>query len=389
MKKILLTLILSFSLVVCAFSFSACKKDGGYQLSNLLNDYKSIADECKSVKYDNVNHRLEFDYSVFVNAKEYQYVNDTINDERFPYSHIVDYNNIFYNSMSFATENLRALSTNAFEVDMALRNEAQAKLNNLKNAFIRTDIQMQEFARNINTNSARDKDKQDEALGSKEYLLTFKHLLDSYNGLFESAFNFNITLAKIYYSLTDGFQNENLTSVLTNFEKQPELDPALSEQIDAALSNFLTGLVNRVNLVLVGYSYVFYQNNIQDGSLSNKLTTKQETGFEPMGAEFDNYIASTNLISKKIVNVETSALTKENKIALCKYSVQLFNLWSSLNVDFAKFSEAYSTINYNISKTAFDVTDYESYCVGIIEDYFYLIEQNFNTLINLYSAEIL
>lgn len=370
MKKIVLSLILCFVLGFGVLGLSACKKDPGYSLSNLADDYKAIADERKSIVYDTADERLEFDYSVFENANGEQYLATALSNKRAPYYHLNDYNKILYNAMAFINNNIRSLSTDAYSVSKSLRNEAKAKIDNLSTAFERVDIQVQEFARNINTNSGRD--NVDEFLTNALYLQTFKHLLDSYNVLYEAAFDTTITLSKIYYSITDDFQTTDMsTTKLSDLSEQQQ-----AEFIDS----FTKGLQNRTNLALAGYSYVFYKQNMQNGEMSTRLTTKQLFVFGSMGAAYNIYTDNVAKISKNIVAPSTTKAPE-----LQQLSIELFNIWSTMSNDFEKFFKAYRSVDSNILKTDFNLTSFEQTCFEIMDNFYYLLEQNVQTLIRVYN----
>ena len=370
MKKFILCLVLCLVFSASIFSFSACKKAEGYKLSSIEDDYKSIADNCKSVIYNTENKRLEFDYSIFVNANENEYLVEALNNQDAPYKHLNDYNTVLYNSLCFVNNNIHNMATDAFDVSQTLINDAKSKIDNLKRAFEKVDIQVQEFARNINTNSGRD--NKEEALTNELYLQTFKHLLDSYNALYERAFDATISFAKIYYSITSDYQTTDLSAT--------DLSGLNNEQKLEIVSNFITGLQNRTNLAISSYSYVFYLQNLQNGDMSKNLITKQNGGFASLGAEYETYLSALAKISKKPSQASLDYVTE-----IYQSSIELFNIWSVLTNDFEKYFKAYSTINFNLLKTSFDLSNYETNCIKIIEDYHDLLKQNVQLLIKVYN----
>ncbi len=367
MKKILLTLILCVCVGFSTFGLFGCKKDKGYELANLFNDYKTIADECKSVVYDENNGELEFDYSVFVNAKGQKYFTDAT--EYMPYHNLSDYNFILNRSLRFVNRNIQALSTNSFTVKNEYRNDVKTKLDALKRAFIKTDIQVQEFARNLNTNSGRQPDQ--DVVVNDLYIQIFKRLLDSYNSLFESSYNLTLSLARVYYSITDNYQDVNMSDV--------NLDDWSEEQTQTFMDNFVLGLANRCNLEMAGYSYIFYQKNLKDGTMSEALTWHNYgQGYKPMGEVFNNYAVDVMLIT----NNYATAPGMDRKTDIYELSIQLYNIWSALKSDYEKFYKAHNSIDYvaGATESNFEQNEFEIACGKIIDNYFYLIEQDIKVL---------
>ena len=115
--------------------FFACKQDNGYQLSNLLTDYKAIANDCKSLVFSSENNKsqLVFDYSYFKNINNEEYLSNAL--KLSPYNNLENYNLLFYNSMEFINQNISNISSDAFKVSKGNRNSIKSNLNNLKNSM--------------------------------------------------------------------------------------------------------------------------------------------------------------------------------------------------------------------------------------------------------------
>lgn len=359
MKNKFLCVILCLCLLSGVFVFSACKKDDGYQLANLYNDYLAIAKDCRAVQFN--NGRLEFYYSNFKNAEDDYYLQNAINNSASPYNNLNSFNTIFYNSMLFFNQNVQSLSTNLFKVDKTLRNRLSSNLTDLNTAVKKIDLQTQEFARNIITN--------ENDLNNQLYLITFEHLLNSYEELFDVCHELNLTFASVYYSVANTNEDVDFSGV----EAQSLTDLNIEE--------YVGNLKNRANLSIAFLSFRFYEQNIENGVLSSQIVDNSSGNFGTMGEEYNNYLAQVRAISNSTPNT-----SNVNKQQFYNCILQLYNVRESLKNDYESYYKALHGINYKDVKNFFNKTDYEIFCLKIINHYNYLQEQNYLAIKAAYDA---
>ncbi len=362
MKNKFLCLILCLCLISSAFVFSACKKDTGYKLKSLYNEYVAIASNNACLEFK--NDRLEFNYSIFKGTDGNTYVIDALSKEDLPFKNLINFNNIYYNSMEFVNKNIMAISTDAYnsQISKSLRNDIKTKLDNLNIALSKVDLQTREFAQIISAS------RQD--FTNELYLIPFKHLLDSYDELYDVCYDFTLTFAQIYYVI------ENDNEDIDYYSKG--IDFVTEEDIATAIRH----LSNRAGLSISFLSYDYYIQNIQNKKMSTLLTTKTESGFNEMGEDYNSYITNVRQISYNTSATDPAAV---NKTDFYNCLVELYNVRESLKNNFEIYNKAFHDIDFKTVKGNFNQTSYEKTCLRIIEYYHYLQHQNYKALQAIYA----
>ena len=117
MKRKILSLILVLMLIPFASLFVACGNNG-YNLSNLKKDFLAIANANENVVATEEKH-LVFDYSGHAR------LNGVI-QSNYPYTIILDYNEIYNNLMAFTFDYIGVCSNNKAIEDKALKDKVKS-----------------------------------------------------------------------------------------------------------------------------------------------------------------------------------------------------------------------------------------------------------------------
>lgn len=362
MKRKFLSFILCLCLIGSIFGLAACKKDTGYKLGNLYDDYVAIASNHSCVVFNKENNCLEFDYSKFENTLGVKYFENALSKENLPFKNLNEFNKIYYNSMSFVNSNIKDISSNAFSVKRGLRDDIKTRLNDFDTALKKVNLQTTNFAQSISAN--------EEDFTNELYLITFKHLLDSYDELYDVCYKFSLTFSQIYYSI------EGNTDDIDYYSK------GLNNFTEADIATNISHLGNRSKLSISFLSYEYYENYIQNEKMSTLLTTKTGAGFPSMGQEYETYSSNVRQISYEISHTDPSTV---DKAAFFNDLVELYNIRECLKNGFNLYYKAINSIDYKNIKGHFNQTEYEKSCLRVIENYYYLQGQNFKALRDIYS----
>lgn len=337
MKKKILSLLLVLMLIPFASLFAACG-DKGYNLANLQKDFVSIADQNENIVAN--NNELLFDYSSHPKL-------EGVFTSNYPYTTVLEYNQVYYNLMSFAFNYIDVCSNNNAIESEDVRNRVKRELDVLQNSIHQVDIYVNMLAEIINVS------ENDDVL-SIACLARLENLLVAYESLFDAATTFNNTLADLYFNhiLFDG--NPNVYALgSANFDVNP-----IIHKFDARLKYQLSNL-----------SQCFVEMYINGAKLSKKIID----GDVVFSLNAFNYSSNVTAIKKTYNELVAYEKATNNKQAYYELCVEAYNIQTALNNDNDKFIVACKTIAY----AGFDEevsTGNEKLCVEIIEERFELVK---------------
>ena len=366
MKKRVLSLILCLFLIPGTLIFTACGDDNDYSLTNLSNDFYSIANNYENVNLT-IDNEFEFDYSNFVYQDE-QYFTNAINTT-VPYTYLgTYYNPLFSNSMSFVYNYIDICSTDSIEAPQSLKNELKQNLDNF-NAALRTvdaDINMVAERLRFNINSNVD-------ITNESCMTRLKNLFDSYDMLFSSVYALTDTLAEIYfdYALNDANPNYYDQSV---------------DDFDAL--SVTSNLNAKLKLQIANLTEIYTELYVSGGKLSTAYTTQVNGVFASLEENYSTYMARVADIDKSFdpsiaSTINSSATLKQNFYNL---AIELYNVQAALYNDLDMYNQARADIVYTVIIDDVNATTYELICVEIIDNHKVLLDNYNNVLVEILSS---
>ncbi len=362
MKKKILCLILGIFLCVGSIGLFACKKNTGYAIEQFKTDYADIAKECSAIYFNTNENRLEFDYDVY-EADGKHYLTEALQVE--PYNNVENFNEIFYNSTKFISSSMNAISSKGYNVERALRDELQQKLEEFKVAILKVDLQTDELASQVHFNVTGD-------IQQGVYLQTLKYLLDSYNNLYFASYELTNTVSKIFF-----------TYMRPNYN----LDFSNTALADFNAEEVLAHLQSKIDYELSLLSYTYYQRNLASSDITEKIVTPsgdRNPTFGNMGEAFDAYHTKANAIGGEHKFDQSLAETINSDTVMKEQflwaSIEIYNVTTCLNNNFEMYYKASHEIDYITVLDAPNPTEYELSCMEIIDNYYYLTDQFFTAL---------
>ena len=343
MKRKILSLILVLMLLPIASMFVACGKDDGYNLDNLSADFNEIAEENGNIKI--VNNKFVINYA------DHEKVAIAMSEVD-PYTQIESYNFVFDNIMSFAFDYVEVCSDNDLTSNAKIKNQLQDDLYNLKKSFGNVNSALNLFAEIINLSYDIDP--------LEPHCLTrFESLLVSYEKLFDSAINFNNTLADLYFNHALKEGNPNVFE--TGFEN-----------FDASV--VVNNLEGRLKYQISNLSQSYVEMYVSGGDLAERIAK----GAVELNLNKYNYkknVEAVNFVFDEQVAAE-KANNNVNKEKFYELSVQAQNIQTILNNDSNKFVTACNDIEYvTVKANLNDAAANDNACVYIVEDNYRLITE--------------
>ncbi len=335
MKKRILSLILVLMLIPFASLFSACGKDKGYNLNNLVSDYNSIANENNNVKLD--GGVLSFDYSSYGNVQE---IIDNTNE----YKILNDYNFVFENLMMFASNNVAKCSNNSATKNVAIKNQTQQDLIEFKKSVSDVNQCFNLFAEMILVSQSNPT--------SSNCVGRFNNLIKTYDAMFENGRKFNNTLANLYFNniLNDG--NPNVYAVgRTNFNANMVISKIRS-RIEWEISLLSSSFVEMTDDFNLSDNNYYTDNGNNNDSYMEKLL---------------------KVASLKEDKATERANHEDNKSSFFNLAVQAQNIQTVLNNENSKYVYACNEIDYIAVSAADSASAQQKLCASIIEE-------NYNTI---------
>lgn len=350
MKKICLTLLLTVMTLSGCVVFSACN-NGGYDLSNLFNDYTTMVNKYEYVVMD--EHKFKFDYTKFKQGDN-QYFVSALQSE--PYSNLNSmYNNLLSNSLEFVNKYISSCSTKEYEVNKSLRNELKENLDKLEVALDKT---------HTHTKNVADVLRADTDLTGNVNMTRLSNLFDSYSELYTSIFNFSRVLSKIYseYILQD-YNPDYSTIPLTQFNA----------------NNAIADLDNRISTQIVNLTESFVVKQVVGSNLSRELTTKQEGSF--VGVNMNDYNNSINEL--RVSYNQSIETTPEKREQLHNAFIRLYNVQANLDNNYEAYTTACNSVVYAEAIKDENITDFERTFLEIIDARQKLVEENSSALVDI------
>ena len=362
-------------LIVCAIAlfgvinFSACSKKANFDMSNLKKDYETILDGCTSVSMS--GGQITFDYTVYKNQQQQPYFENVINTVA-PYTRLVDFYNPFLEScMSFAYNYMNVCSTSTIKVAKDTKNRIDTDLNALKIALIAVDNNTTTLAESVMV--ASNEAKVDYNTRICEY--PYRQLFNAYNTLFEKALNFNYDISNLYF-------NHALSNSIADYSNVD------IKQFDA--SKAVANLKSKTDYQVLNLTRSYYNTHIKGEGLTTTLTTKTASGFPKMDSSFDSFkakIASVSLDSTFLENLSAkmTAINENNSLKQSFYeeSVNMSNIELIMKNDLSIYETALNEIVYLDTKSNPNATTYELFCVKMIEDHNYIVDEYNKVLVRI------
>lgn len=359
MKKKLLSLILVIMMIPSIFIFSACR-DNSYKLSSFNNDFKKMVESYDNLLLTAQGH-IEFNYSSYEKGGN-RYFTNAIADSSAPYKYLTTfYNPILDDALTFVYEYKEVCSRDSINASKTIRNELKNNLDNFNNALKSTSKEMDEVADMINFNSTD--------IAGNLCMTKLRILFDTYDNLWQAAFNLNDTLSRIYfnYALNDANHNYSNTRLADFDSNKP-----------------LSLLTSRIAWQKANLTHTYVSKYITGGTVSNNFTTKTGGSFGSQPSSYNSHKANVNKIDRceSVINgvslgsgqtlaskINGSA-QKSNFYYAC---IALYNYQTTINNDVKLYKLATSSIAYTTVKAKANPSNYETDCANIIDNFYNLI----------------
>lgn len=352
-----MNLIIAMVILFSGFAFSACGESGrGYQLSNLADDYRRYVSSLENVNLGEAKDQtITFDYDSY----EYngnKYLSAKINDSTAgnPYAYTRTYYNVLLdNSMSFIYSHLNILSENSsIEAPASLRNEAKTHLDQFYTALKRTSGNVEAVADHIRQNKEE-----------STRLAGLKNLFDSYTELYLAAFNLSSSMEDIYYNYA--YNNAN-----------PDYSTTDVDSYNSA--NTIVLLNSRATQHKTHLTQSYFNMHINGSTASKDFTTNGAN----VNAIINNFNSYNNSMSKLYqinvdhddpvhVRLNNNATAKQEFLDL---AIAMHNYLSVLANNTAMYNQASNEVVYLEAKNNVDATEYERYCLDIIDNHAYILQ---------------
>lgn len=338
-----------FILMGSGLVFSACGENGikGYDMTQLATDYTNQISSINNVSLT-TNHGIEFDYSIY-STNGNQYMLQAINHA--PYSYIQTYyNTMLNNSMAFVYSFIDVCSSSIIEVPKDLKNEVKQDLDQFVLSLKKTSG---------NVEAVADKIRKGNDIMSTDSLNSLKNLFDSYEELYQSAFNFSSTLANVYYGYA--YTNSN-----------PDYSNTKLEDYDASKTILL--LKSRIKHHIANYTQSYIEINLKGSNLSRRFTTVGNIAELPNN--FSQYKSKINAINYEVDDSKGSSINdsgeKEN---FMNSAIALYNCISILDNNYPIYHKASNDVVYNKVISDVNASRYEKDCAQIIKNNEYVLNE--------------
>lgn len=365
-------------LMICAIAlfgvinFSACSNKANYDFSNLKKDYETILDGCTSASIS--GGRISFDYTVYKNQQQQPYFDNVVNTVA-PYTRLADFYNPFLeNCMSFAYNYIDVCSTSTIKVDKDTKNRIDTDLNDLKIALIAVDNNTTTLAGNVDVVAKSSEVDYNTRICEYAYM----QLFSAYNTLFEKALNFSYDISNLYF-------NHALSNPIVDYSTV-DID-----QFDA--NKAVVNLKNKTDYQVLNLTRSYFNTHIKGEGLIVTFTTKTSTGYPKMDSSFDDYkakIASITLDSTFLDNLSTkmTAINADSTLKQSFYeeSVNMSNIELIMKNDLSIYETALNEIVYLDTKSNPNATVYELFCVKMIENHNYIVDEYNNVLTKIINT---
>ena len=353
MKFKILSLILILFLIPGSLVLTACKKDNNYSISNLDEDFYSVAENNPGniVKVDNM---IKFDFSKY-NDNGKAFLNDIITTAA-PYNELLAYNTLFENIISFPCEYVEICSKTEVNLSADVRNNIKSELDAFHKSVRDVGVCIDSLAEGL-------KISQDNLL-NKICLERYKNLLLAYEKLYQTSSQFSNSVSTLYYK-----------SVLVNS------NPNVSE---ISLSDFDAGIVlNKLRGRLLyqksNITQVYVEKYICGGDFAEEISMSQTTLDLTDYNKQINDITLIGTITEQ--QMAERANHENNKADFYDLAINAYSLQEILSNDASKFGYATKGIEYVAVKKDIDkATSNDIICKEIIDGYDFILNEYNNVL---------
>lgn len=367
MKKVWVGILTFMMTLISVITFSACSKNTQYDLASLKSNYEAVTESCASALLS--GGKISFNYGNFKIGDE-SYLEQVISTTE-PYKRLTDfYNPLLENAMSFAYEYINVCSNKSIKVDEQTKLNINNDIKMLKMAVKNVDDHVCSLADNVKFVYSGDKNY-NSIVCSQSYTALF----NSYDALLSSALNFSYDLSSIYF-------NYALKNSIEDYSKF-----TLAE-FDA--NKAVVNLKSQTDNQILNLTRAYYNSYIKGNSLTIRFVTSNNGSFQKPDENYTNYlnsIAQVKLDSSfnaslagKMEIINNDATLKEE---FYEESVAMSNLQQIMNNDLKVYEIALNEIVYLDKVADPNATEYEQFCVQMIENHNYIVQEYNKVLVKL------
>ena len=365
MKKFWSLVLICAVTILSVISFSGCSKKNQFNLGNLKSNYETLTENCTTTKME--SNKIQFDYSAYKMDGE-NYLENTINTTE-PYSRLNDfYNPLFNNAMSFAYVYIDVCSNSAIKVDEATMETLNNDLKSLKSALKNVDDHIGSLARCVRFEYP-----------NPDYtsLTALKSVFESYDQLLNAALNYNYNLANVYF-------NKALTSALDDYSKYT------LENFDANKTMF--NFKSQTDYQILNLTRAYFNTYVRGNVLTETFVSKSGSSYNKPDANHTNYVSNVASVTlgKEFENNLTTKMTIINndielKSNFYNESIAMSNIQQIMANDLDIYQTAINEVVYSNKKSDPNATDYEKFCVQMIENHNYIVNEYNKVLVKIIS----
>mgnify|MGYP004686081837 FL=1 len=363
MKKFWCLILICAATLLSVISFSGCSKKNQFNLGGLKANYETLADDCVVASLD--TDKIKFDYSVF-KIDDTAYLEQTINNVE-PYKRLNDfYNPLLNNSMSFAYSYINVCSNSSIKVDESVMENLNDSLTSLKNAIKNVDNHIDTLAKCV---------KFEYPNPDYNSLTALKAVFDSYDELINSALNYNYNLSSVYF-------NNALTSAVDDYSKYT------LENFDA--NKTMINFKSQTDSQILNLTRAYFNTYVRGNVLTETFVSKSGSNYNKPDENYTNYMSNVASISlgKSFEDSLTSKMeiinnSTELKQSFYKESVAMSNIQQIMANDLDNYQKAINDVVYSNKKSDPNATDYEKFCVQMIENHNYIVDEYSKVLVKI------
>lgn len=321
MKRKILCLILCLMLLPCAYVLSACKKDAGYDITKLEEDYVAVFSNYNTLKLDEQG----YGYGIQVDLSQYPAFASAL--ATYPYSAFNEYKLILDNMTLFSNEYVTVLSQSSTKASKETRNTLKSQLSSFSNSLKNLNSQINTMGDMCSVYS--------DYMTNELCRRKLEQLFDSFSGVYQSAYNFSTTLAKVYF---ENQETDVPNYFYTNIDEFDPMIAVVNMRIDAYTKTHIVDLTN-----------IFVEENLDGGTKSHDVAFVTKVGQMNMqDAElvyYKNRVASVNktITANDIEILKTNATKVENFYNGC---IKLYNIQKALDSTHAVYIKACNAIHF-------------------------------------------
>ena len=237
----------------------------------------------------------------------------------------------------------------------------KSKLDAFKNSFSDVNSQVK------NLEYLLQSVQNDSAIYDTIFLNSITFLLNSYEELLDSAYEFNIALSRLYFNFA-------ITDANHNYSLEDDFSKADAEDVLSLLNARITS--QKTNL-----TYIYFENNLKHSNFAEEEISKgANCGEMPEYSAYESEIAKITAGDLSSPSALVGAFDDVKLQNFKSAAIKLFNIQACLDNDYNKYINAHNSVNYAEMKkdehALLNASDYEKICIQIIDDYYYLLNQN-------------